>query len=219
MSVDNDTIAQPIIDRMFNDKPHLFVEHHLTSYNDFFKTGMKRIMKEKNPIRIMKDQDPVTKEFKYRCNLYLGGKNGDRVYLGKPVIHDENNPHFMYPNEARLRNMTYAVTVHYDVEVDFFIDGEKPEVKETAEPAVDKEAKDKELPTRTIVLEKIYMGRFPIMLKSDLCILSGLDSKVAFEMGECKNDHGGYFIIDGKEKCVVPQEKFADNMLYTRKSK
>ena len=26
--------------------------------------------------------------------------------------------------------MTYAVTVHYDVEVDF-IDGEKPEVKET----------------------------------------------------------------------------------------
>ena len=74
MSVDNDTIAQPIIDRMFLDKPHLFVEHHLTSYNDFFKTGMKRIMKEKNPIRIMKDQDPVNKDFKYRCNLYLGGK-------------------------------------------------------------------------------------------------------------------------------------------------
>jgi len=212
MSIDNDTIAQPIIDKMFQDKPHLFVEHHLTSYNDFFKTGMKRIMKEKNPIRILKEQDEKTKDFKYRCNLYLGGKNGDRVYLGKPVISDDNNPHYMFPNEARLRNMTYAVSVHYDVEVDFFIAGEEPIQLDEK----DRKTPEEEIPTKTIVLEKIYMGRFPIMLKSDLCILSGLDSKVAFEMGECKNDHGGYFIIDGKEKCVVPQEKFADNMLYVR---
>ena len=54
------------------------------------------------------------------------------------------------------------------------------------------------------------------MLKSDLCILHGLSPDVAFEMGECRNDYGGYFIIDGKEKCVISQEKFADNMIYTR---
>ena len=27
----------------------------------------------------------------------------------------------MYPNIARLRNMTYAFTLHVDVEVEFFI--------------------------------------------------------------------------------------------------
>jgi DNA-directed RNA polymerase II subunit RPB2 len=220
MSVDNDTIAQPIIDKMFDDNPSLLVEHHLTSYNEFFKTGMTRIMKEKNPIRIMKGQDPLTKAFKFRCNLYLGGKSGERVYYGKPVIYDEDNPHFMFPNEARLRNMTYGVTVHYDVEVDFFIEGEEPSAgaDESKEGADESKEGTAEQPTRTIILEKIYMGKFPIMLMSDLCVLRGLDSRVRFEMGECKNDYGGYFIIDGKEKCIVPQEKFADNMLYVRGS-
>ena len=56
------------------------------------------------------------------------------------------------------------------------------------------------------------------MLMSDLCILNGLDPSVRFQMGECKNDYGGYFIIDGKEKCIISQEKFADNMLYVREN-
>ena len=213
----NDEVSQKIIDKMFEDNPHLFVEHHLTAYNDFFKTGMKKIMREKNPIRIMKEQDPKTKEFKYRSNLYLGGKEGDRVYYGKPVIYDDNNEHFMYPNEARLRNMTYAVTVHYDVEVDFFIEGQPPQGGVDEEKKQEEEEEhEEERPTRTITLEKVYMGRFPIMLMSDLCILKGLHPRVRFEMGECRNDYGGYFIIDGKEKCIISQEKFADNMLYMK---
>ena len=38
-----------------------------------------------------------------------------------------------------------------------------------------------------------------------------LDRKIREQMGECKNDPGGYFIIGGKEKVVIPQEKFGDN--------
>ena len=44
---------------------------------------------EKNPIRIMKEQDEKTKEFNLKCNLYLAGKNGDKIYYGKPIIFDD----------------------------------------------------------------------------------------------------------------------------------
>ena len=104
----------------------------------------------------------------------------------------------MFPNDARLRNMTYGITIHYDVDVDFiyYVEDEKK--------------------THQMTINKVYLGRFPIMLQSDLCILNGMNKEVRFNAGECRNDYGGYFIIDGKEKVVIPQEKFADNMLYIR---
>ena len=196
----NEQIVWSIIDKYFNDNPSSLVAHQLDSYNNFFNEGIKQIFKEKNPIHIMKQQDPKTKEFNLKCNLYLGGKEGNKLYYGKPVIYDDNRSHYMFPNEARLRNMTYGITIHYDVDVEFFI----------------KSSETNETITHQITLEKIFLGRFPIMLRSELCILNGLDKKVRFEMGECKNDYGGYFIIDGKEKCIISQEKFADNMLYIR---
>ena len=189
-----------IIGKFFNDNPNFLVAHHLDSYNSFFAEGIKSIFKEKGPIRIMKEQDPTTGEFNLKCEMYLGGKNGDKLYYGKPVIYDDNRAHFMYPNEARLRNMTYGITIHYDVEVEFTM--KNPDTNEVV--------------TQSNILPKIFLGRFPIMLQSDLCILNGLDRRVRFRMGECRNDSGGYFIIDGKEKTIVCQEKFADNMLYMR---
>lgn len=188
-----------VIDTYFKDNPRALVQHQLNSFNDFFGGGIQRIMKEKNPIRIMKQQDPISKEFRLRCNLFFGGKNGDKIYFGKPIIYDDERAHFMYPNEARLRNMTYGVTVHYDIDVEYFYTESDGTITET-----------------TNTIEKVLLGRFPIMLMSNLCILNGLESQVRFNMGECRNDNGGYFIIDGKEKCIISQEKFADNMLYIR---
>lgn len=204
----SDPVIGRIIDKYFTDNPDSFVAHHLDSYNDFFEDGLKRIFREKNPIRIMKMQDTTSHQFRRRCNLYLGGRDGSRIYYGKPVIYDDERDHFMYPNEARLRNMTYGITVHYDVEVEFFIAPDEGEIPEGIARQED--------PTYTTVLERVFLGRFPIMLMSDLCILRGLTPRVRFELGECRNDYGGYFIIDGKEKCVISQEKFADNMVYIR---
>lgn len=199
MSVD---FSQTIIDKLFEDNPNLLVNHHLDSFNEFFKNGIKRILREKNPIRIMKEQDIETGNFNLKCNLYLAGKDGNKIYYGKPIIFDDGREHFMYPNEARLRNMTYGITIHYDVDLEFFINEPGKEYPK--------------IPTHTSTLTKMFLGRFPIMLFSDLCVLKNMASDVRFEMGECKNEHGGYFIIDGKEKVIVSQEKFADNMLYVR---
>jgi DNA-directed RNA polymerase II subunit RPB2 len=196
----DDKLTWVIIDKYFSDNPENLVSHQLDSYNMFFKDGIKSIFKEKNPIRLMKQQDPKTQEFRQKCNIYLGGKEGNRLYYGKPVIYDDERAHYMYPNEARLRNMTYGITIHYDVEVEFFIQTDTNE----------------EVISHTLVLDKIFLGRFPIMLQSDMCILKGLDKNARFELGECRNDYGGYFIIDGKEKCILSQEKFANNMIYVR---
>ena len=192
-------IVWNIIDKYFENDKYNLVSHLLDSYNDFFETGLKTIFKEKNPIQILKNQDPKTKEFNYSCKMYLGGKTGDKIYYGKPIIYDDINTHYMYPNEARLRNMNYGFSIHYDVDVFFTIKTEGAEDFH-----------------HTFTLDKIFLGRFPVMLHSNLCILKGLNRETCFNMGECKNDPGGYFIVDGKEKVIVCQEKFGDNMLYIR---
>jgi DNA-directed RNA polymerase II subunit RPB2 len=195
-------ISWKLIDKYFKENPDNLVAHHLDSYNEFFKNGINRIFRENNPIRFIERlEEGESADKRNECLLYLGGRNGENIYFGKPIIYDDNNAHYMFPNDARLRNMTYGITIHYDVDVDFiyYVGNEKKE--------------------HSMVLNKIYLGRFPIMLQSDLCILKSLTKDVRFNMGECRNDYGGYFIIDGKEKVIISQEKFADNMLYIRKNK
>ena len=69
MSVKYDTVTWNIIEKFFYDNPQVLVKHHIDSYNDFFRTGLKSILKEKNPIIFQKEQNQETKEFNYRCEL------------------------------------------------------------------------------------------------------------------------------------------------------
>jgi DNA-directed RNA polymerase II subunit RPB2 len=220
-----DAFAWNLIDKYFKDNPYNLVAHHLDSYNDFFSKGIFQIFRENNPIRFVERETERENESSEgilkkgsskaikigdkqnpnECLIYLGGKDGSKLYFGKPIIYDEENgkpyPHYMFPNDARLRNMTYGITIHYDIDVDYIYYNQEQRVEETK------------------TYEKIYLGRFPIMLHSNLCILKGLSTESRFNMGECRNDYGGYFIISGKEKVIVSQEKFGDNMLYVRKYK
>jgi len=273
--MDNSTTWK-LLDKYFHDNPQSLVRHHTESYNDFFQNGIFQIFKEKNPLRIRTKYDERINDYRSQCTMYFGGKEGNKVYFGKPVIYDDDNSHYMFPNEARLRNMSYGMTIHYDIEIeyiDILAEGEEPNLvgpeelftggaytestnfinfKEqnididteeesirggapkrrtkrttqdmtTEETALIRELTEKSLiesnkQVRTSTIEKVLLGRFPIMIQSNYCVLSGLPAEIRHTMGECRNDHGGYFIIDGKEKTVVSQEKFGDNMLYIRKS-
>uniref|UniRef100_A0A6C0B8U5 DNA-directed RNA polymerase n=1 Tax=viral metagenome TaxID=1070528 RepID=A0A6C0B8U5_9ZZZZ len=269
--MDNSVIWK-IIDSYFRDNPQNLVQHHVESYDDFFKTGIFQIFREKNPVQINTRFDKKLNDYRSKCIMYFGGKDGTKIYFGKPVIYDDANSHYMFPNEARLRNMTYGMTIHYDIDIDFIDileEGEQPtvigvqsddeeeedtalDIKETSggakvkpretapklkvrkqkkqnlldltpnETAQLRELTEKSMiesnkQKRSTTLEKIYLGKFPIMVQSSFCVLRGLSPEVRHTMGECKNDIGGYFIIDGKEKTVITQEKFADNMLYVHK--
>ena len=81
-----ENIVWDIIDCYFRDNPQSLVRHHLESYNDFYKEGIFRIFNEMNPITLVSKFDEKTKEYKSKCNLYLGGKDGKRIYFAKPVI-------------------------------------------------------------------------------------------------------------------------------------
>ena len=206
MEDETERISWKIIDKYFKDNKDHLVKHHLDSYNNLFNTGIHQIFRENNPIKLMKEEIEGTKDFAFECHLYLGGKNGKKIYYGKPIIYDDNdNTHFMYPNKARLRNMTYGFSIHYDVDVEFIIRKINVSTK-----------KIERIERPTLTLKKIFLGRFPIMLQSNYCILNGFGPEARFNMGECRNDPGGYFIVDGKEKVIVCQEKFGNNLLYIR---
>ena len=194
-------ISWNVIHSMFKENSNLFVEHHISSYNSFFSSNIKNIFKDNNPSILNKQYNDKTGDYNLKCDLYFGGKDNSKIYYGKPTIYDDDQyPHLIFPNEARLKNKTYGFNIYYDIDVILKI--YKP----------DKDSYDIE----EITLSKICLGKFPIMLKSNLCILNKLTPNACYNLGECINDKGGYFIIDGKEKVIVCQEQFANNTIYIK---
>jgi DNA-directed RNA polymerase II subunit RPB2 len=182
-----------IIDSYFKDE-HILVRHHLDSYNDFLDRGIISIFRENNPLRGFSRYIEGKQMYP---NIYFGGIKGDKIYYGKPtLVNDEKKTKLLYPNEARIKNKTYSISIHYDVDV-IIVD-------------------DSGVESAPITLDQIYLGQFPVMIQSKYCNMYKFPKDIRYNLGECVNDRGGYFIIDGKEKLIVSQEKFADNILKIR---
>ena len=239
-----------MIDIHFRDNIQGLVRHHIDSYNDFIDIDIPQMLKEMNPLKLELDYNLVNNKFKSSAKLYFGGKTGKLVYIGKPVIYDNDNVHYMFPNEARLRNMDYSMPIYIDIEVeitrevdvssdenegdkptsvdehgckiDYLSDSETTTQKKQLIENIRKtltqiQNSDKWLQTYKLQPIRKLLLNMPIMAQSKYCILHGLTKESLYNVGECKNDIGGYFIITGKEKTIVSQEKFGDNMLYIQK--
>ena len=92
-----------ILDTYFKTNPYFLTQHHLESWNDFVVERIKNTIKVLNPFIIIKNQDDLTHEI----NVFIGGKDGDAVFLNKPVMYEDGAMKPLFPNEARLRDLTY----------------------------------------------------------------------------------------------------------------
>ena len=122
------------------------------------------------------------------------------VQIRKPTIFENNGAITpMYPNDARLRNMTYAAPIYTDIIATYTMKTPSP----GAEPTIS-------VSRRT--LPHVQVGRIPVMVGSDFCLLSDTPEKTPRELGECSEDIGGYFIIQGGERVIISQERMSENV-------
>ena len=94
----NESTIWDLIDVYFKENSHTLVRHHIDSYNQFVEEDISQILRDNNPVKVRLNMDESIQDFRTKCDLFLGGKDGSRVYFGKPIINDPNNTHFMYPN-------------------------------------------------------------------------------------------------------------------------
>ncbi|KAF2118859.1 hypothetical protein BDV96DRAFT_596676 [Lophiotrema nucula] len=97
------------------------------------------------------------------------------------------------PNECRLRDMTYAAPIVVDI---IYTRG-GTRVKRTG----------------------VKIGRMPVMLKSNKCVLAGKSDREMAVMDECPLDPGGYFITRGQEKVILVQEQLNKNRVIVESAK
>jgi DNA-directed RNA polymerase III subunit RPC2 len=100
------------------------------------------------------------------------------IHVGRPARTDIDasamTDNTISPMECRLRDSTYAAPLFVDIE---YVRGHK------------------------IVRRKLVpIGRIPIMLRSERCVLTGKDVNEMARLGECPLDPGGYFVVKGTEK-------------------
>ena len=194
----NEEMAWPIIESYF-DGQHLTrcVRHQLESYNQFVNYDIQKTIDMFNPVVIHSEHDYDKDSDNYSLEMIITFVN---FHIYRPQIHENNGAtKLMFPQEARLRNFTYASSMTVDLNIKI-IRKFGPQLSQSE--------------TFYKTLSKINIGKLPIMVKSDICVLQQykhLDHKIT---GECYVDAGGYFLINGSEKIVIPQERAAENKVY-----
>jgi DNA-directed RNA polymerase II subunit RPB2 len=173
------------------------VRHQIESYNNFINLQMQETIRMFNNVKIRSVKDYNPEKDLYGLEIEV---NFESLKIYPPQIYENNGAtKMMLPMEARLRNFTYASNMTINVAVKYTIrdtlDMDQPRVI-------------------TKLIPKVNIGKIPIMVKSSICVLTQNPQLDPTDVGECEFDHGGYFIIKGSEKTVLPQERAAQNSVY-----
>ena len=180
-------------------KENGLVSQQLSSFNYFILHTIQEIIEDSAEITIIPERqyrpgERQQHELKYVISF-------KQATLGaRPVLKEHTGgSNLIFPHEARLRNLTYASNLLVDVQKQSIVsysDGKGENVEDEEEQ------------------KGVFIGRIPIMVRSNYCALHKKTEKERITYKECVFDQGGYFIINGKEKVLVAQEKMANNFVY-----
>jgi DNA-directed RNA polymerase beta subunit len=108
------------------------------------------------------------------------------ISIGKPVVHEaDGSSRAIFPNEARIRNLNYMAPINVKLTPIFNGVQEKSET--------------------------VHIGDLPVMVKSKICNLSGMNEGELILSGEDPTDPGGYFVVNGTERVLVLIEEITSN--------
>ena len=159
-------------------------EHHFRSFNAFLERGMQQVAVEKETIETdigdKEGQEPVYVEL------------GDIRILTPRVREADGSEELLFPQEARLRNITYAAPVFMEMSI---VRGGEEE------------------PETVVDSTETKVGRMPIMVGSDKCNIAEFSDEELIEIGEDPADPGGYFIVNGSERVLMTSEDLAPNKI------
>jgi DNA-directed RNA polymerase II subunit RPB2 len=174
-----------VMEKYFTEKGPVY--HQFESYEYMINNLIQKIVDETPSINI------DTKSVKYKATF-------GQIYIENACFIDETHKvKNISPHEARLRDITYDSPVFVDIKEEFWEFDEKiNEYNKTDE----------------IFHKKIFLMKIPTMVRSSKCNLYGLSMDECVQKGECSNDPGGYFIINGKERVLVCQERLNYNQVY-----
>jgi DNA-directed RNA polymerase II subunit RPB2 len=195
-------IPRRLLDQYFQTTAYPYTRHHLDSYNQFLEHDLPIAIRSQNPLIVLKDLIPGTSTYEYKVEIFIGGLDGTSLRLGTPTLQHMGGEEvrLLFPNEARLRDLTYAAGLFADILVRVTFaslkdpDG-KPVVKEQ-------------------LLPQFPLVDIPVMLHSKACLLNNKPTEFLQSVGECPYDQGGYFIIAGSEKILITHQEQAFNTLY-----
>jgi len=210
------------------------IAHQIESFNDFLETQVPLIVRQGNPIVVRgSPETPLAgprSALASATGLSTSAANAllthDKVVVSptsvttvagatheyevkmefqnisirKPTIFENNGSvQPMMPNDARLRNLTYAAPLYVDVKVTTtYIDNTSAEVK-------------KGNVSKTRVFPNVHLGKIPVMVGSNYCLLKDQRYLHPSKVGECAEDPGGYFIVQGGERVIISQERMSEN--------
>ncbi|KAF8078866.1 DNA-dependent RNA polymerase II second largest subunit [Lyophyllum atratum] len=193
-----------VISSFFDQKG--LVRQQLDSFDEFVQNTMQELVDENSDL-ILDQADQHTgheTDMTRRYEIKFG-----QIYLSRPTVTEADGSVVpVFPQEARLRNLTYSAPLYIEMKKRVLIGRESTD----GMPGdIAWEAEHDDNPDEST---KVWIGKVPIMLRSTFCILRGLQDQDLYDLNECPYDSGGYFIINGSEKVLIAQERMATNHVY-----